>query len=118
MGVSVGLEVEADAIGAGPRELGYLIGRALDHQVNVERATTLVDLVGDRARNQRPDGDRRDEVTVHHVDVEQPGAGGHHLVDLCAQPGEVGGEDRRRDPSAREQLSGQGRRGLVGRSLD
>ena len=48
--------------------------------------------------DQRPDRDRRDEVAVHHVEVDHPRAGVHHLVDLGAEPGEVGREDRRRDP--------------------
>ena len=54
MSVGVGLEVERDAVGAGAGELGDLIGRALDHQVDVDRAAGLVDLVGDRRR--RPAG--------------------------------------------------------------
>ena len=112
IGVGVGLEVERDAIGARAGELGDLIGRALDHQVDVDRAAGLVDLVGDRARDQRPDGDRRDEVAVHHVDVDHPRAGGHHLGDLGAEPREVGGEDRGRDPPGREQLAATPR--LVG----
>ena len=47
---------------------------ALDHQVDVDRAAGLVDLVRDRARDQRPDRDRGDEVAVHHVDVDDPRA--------------------------------------------
>ena len=105
--VGVGLEVEGDAVGARPGELGDLIGGALDHQVDVERAAGLVDLVGDRARDQRPDGDRRDEVAVHDVDVDQPRAGGHHLGDLGAEPREVGGEDRRRDSPAANRSRGE-----------
>ena len=73
--------------------------RALDHQVDVDGAARVVDLVGDRARDQRPDRDRRDEVAVHHVDVDHPRAGGHHLLDLRAEPREVGREDRRARPA-------------------
>ena len=76
MSVGVGLEVEGDAIGACTGELGDLIGRAFDHQVDVDRAAGLVDLVGDRACHQRSDGDRRDEVAVHDVNVDEPRAGG------------------------------------------
>ncbi len=43
------------------------------------------------------EGDRRHEVTVHHVDVDDPRAGRQHLVDLRAEFGEVRREDRRSD---------------------
>ena len=84
----------------------------LDHQVDVDRAAGVVHLVGDRPRDERPDGDRRHEVAVHDVDVDHPGPGRHHLGDLVAEPGEVGREDRGRDPAGVEQLrSGPGARG-------
>ena len=72
----------------------------LDHQVHVDRAAGGVDLVGDRAEDQRPDRDRRHEMAVHHVEVDHPRAGVHHLVDLRAEPREVGREDRRARPAA------------------
>ena len=75
-----------------------------DHQVDVDRAAGRVDLVGDRGEDQRPDRDRRHEVPVHDVEVDHPGAGVHHLVDLLAEPGEVGREDRRRDARLADQL--------------
>ena len=64
-----------DAVGARPRELLDVIRRALDHQVDVDRAAGVVHLVGDRAGDERADGDRRDEVAVHDVDVDHPRAG-------------------------------------------
>ena len=94
----------------GRGELVDLAPRALDHQVDVERAAGVVDLVGDRGDDQRADRDRRDEVAVHDVDVDHPGAGVDHLGDLRAEPREVGGEDRRRDPAPGE------RAGLAGRA--
>ena len=69
---------------------------SLDHQVDVEDAAGLVDPVGDRGGDQRPDRDRRDEVAVHDVDVDHPRTGVHHLADLGTEPREVGREDRRR----------------------
>jgi len=45
----------------------------------------------------RAHGDRRHEVTVHDVDVDDLGAGGEDRADLLAEPCEVGAEDRRRD---------------------
>ena len=92
------LLVEGDRVGAGLGEgLDVALGR-LDHQVDVDRAAGVVDAVGDRGGDQRADRDRRDEVAVHHVEVDHPGAGVHHLVDLGAEPREVGREDRGRDP--------------------
>ena len=64
--------------------------------------------------DQRPDRDRRDEVTVHHVDVDHPRAGRHHLLDLRAEPREVSGENRRGDPLAREELAATRRGGIRG----
>ena len=81
-------------------ELGDLRLGALDHQVAVDDAAGVVDQVGDRVDDQRADRDRRDEVAVHDVDVDHPRAGGEHLVDLLAEPGEVGREDRGSDLSA------------------
>ena len=40
------------------------------------------------------------KCAVHDVDVDHPRAGVHHLGDLGAEPREVGGEDRGRDPAA------------------
>ena len=105
--------MEGDAVGAGLGELLDLVLRALDHQVDVERAAPVMDLVRDRCRDQRPDRDRRDEVTVHHVDVDHPGPRGHHLAHLSAEAREVGGEDRGRDALAREEVA-RARRGGVG----
>jgi hypothetical protein len=43
-------------------------------------------------------------MAVHHVDVDHAGAGGDYLVDLGAEPREVGGQDRRRDAAVAHQL--------------
>ena len=56
-------------------------------------------VLAQRGDDRRPDREVRDEVAVHDVDVEQVGLGGH-AVDLVAEPGEVGGEDRRRQLAA------------------
>ncbi len=37
-------------------------------------------------------------MPVHHVDMDVIGAGSGDRPDFLAQPGKVGGEDRRRDP--------------------
>ena len=44
-----------------------------------------VDPLGERVHDQRAERDRRHEVTVHHVDVDHPGAGREHLLDLVAE---------------------------------
>ena len=45
--------------------------------------------------HRQPDGQVRYEVVVHHVDVQPVGAG--HHGGFVGEPGEVGGQDRRRD---------------------
>ena len=103
VGVGRRLEVEGDRVGAGLGEgLDLAIGLG-DHQVDVEGAAGVVDLVGDRGGDQRPDRDRRDEPPVHHVEVDHPGAGVDHLGDLRPELREVGREDRRRDPTLPDQ---------------
>ena len=57
-------------------------------------APGVVDLLGDRLDDERAHRDRRDEVAVHHVDVDHARAGVEHGVDLLAEAAEVGGEDR------------------------
>ncbi|MNU05439.1 hypothetical protein D3C72_2502460 [compost metagenome] len=36
-------------------------------------------------------------MVVHHVEVDDIGASGEHLVHILAQTGEIGGQDRRSD---------------------
>ena len=98
------LRVKADRVGAGLGEIRDLPVGVFDHQVAVEDAAGVVDLVGDRGDDQRPDRDRRDERAVHHVDVDDPRACRHHVGDLGAEPGEVGREDRRGDADALQRL--------------
>ena len=49
----------------------------------------------ERLHHPRADGDVGDEMAVHHVDVDPVGAGLVDRADLLAEPGEVGGQDRR-----------------------
>ena len=44
-------------------------------------------------------------MAIHHIDVDQPRAGVHDLRDLGTEPGEIGGEDRGRDPAAGVRLA-------------
>ena len=93
------LDVDGDAVGARPRKLLDALLRPLDHQVDVDHPARVMHLVGDRADRDRPERDRRDEVAIHDVHVNDPGAGGEHLGDVGAEPGEIGGEDRGRHPA-------------------
>ena len=77
-------------VGSGGGELVDPPLRALDHQVHVEHAAALVHEIAQRLHDQVTDRDRRHEVAVHHVDVDDARAGVHHLLDLLAEPGEVG----------------------------
>ena len=99
-----GLRVKGDRVGAGLDEVRDVPLGALDHQVHVEQRLGALRLLAQRGDDERPDGDRRHEVTVHHVDVDHPRAGVEHLLDLLSEAGEVGREDRRRHVHARERL--------------
>ena len=91
------LGVDGDRVGAGARELGDLALGPLDHQVHVEHAAGRVDLLGERGDDQRPDRDRRDEVAVHHVDVDHARARLHDR----RRPARPGARSRPRGSTAR-----------------
>ena len=95
--VDVGRRLGVDGDGPGPRlgEGGDLALGALDHEMDVEvRAEVPQGL-----DHVRPHRDRRYEVTVHDVDVDDGRAGVDDGGDLLAQPAEVGGQDRWGDPA-------------------
>jgi hypothetical protein len=73
--------------------------------MDVDDAALVVDLIRDRGDDQRPDGDRGDEVAVHDVDVDHVRAGVHHLGHLPAEAGEVGRQDRGRDADVVRELT-------------
>ena len=89
-----GLGVERDVVGARPWRTRDLALGALDHQVHVDQRAGGVDAVGERGDDERPHRDRRHEVAVHDVDVDDARAGVEHLADLVPEAGEVGGQDR------------------------
>ena len=76
-------------------EVGDLALGALDHEMDVEERAE----VPQRLDRVRPHRDRRHEVAVHDVDVDDGGAGVEDGGDLLAQPAEVGGQDRWGDPA-------------------
>ena len=73
----------------------------LDHQVDVDHRAGVVNPIGERADDQRAERDRGHEMPIHDVDVDHPRARREHLVDLRAEPREVGREDRGRDAQLR-----------------
>ncbi len=91
------LGVNGDAVGARARDIAHLALGTLDHHVDVDQAAGVVDQVRDRADDDRAERDRRHEVPVHHVDMDHPRTGVEHVLDLSAEPREVGRQDRRRD---------------------
>ncbi len=95
------LHVDGDVVRAGFGEVGDLALRALDHQVHVDERSGDVDLVGERLDDDRTHRDRRDEVAVHDVDVDDGRPGVEHGLDLLAEAREVRGEDRGGDPVER-----------------
>ena len=92
--VRAGLGMDGDDVGA---RLGEGVEERVDrrdHQMDVER------LGGVRAKrfdHRRADGEVGHEMPVHHVDVHPVGAGRVHRAHFLAEPGEIGGQDRRGD---------------------
>jgi hypothetical protein len=89
--------VEGDAVPARVGDLGEVALRLDDHEMAVERPSTGVDQRGDRLQDDRPDRDRLHELSVADVEVEHARTGAEQLLDLLAEPGEVGRVERRLD---------------------
>ncbi len=85
--------MDRDPVGARLGELGHVALGTLDHEMHVE-----VGLVGkrlaQRGDDHRAERDRRNEVAVHDVAVDDARAGVHDLAHLDGEVGEVGGQDR------------------------
>ena len=88
--------MERDPGGAGLREVRNDAIDRLHHQVHVDRRGDAV--LAQRLAHQRADGEIRHVVIVHHVEVDQVGAGSEHRLHFLAEAREVGGEDGRSDP--------------------
>ena len=69
------LVVEGDAVAAGCGDLLEVARRVVDHQVAVDAPPAAWIDRRDRAQDDRPDRDRRDEVAVADVEVEDADAG-------------------------------------------
>ena len=94
MGRRAWLGLHQEMIGAGIRKGGKIALRLDDHQVNVER---LCGRAADRLQHDRPDGDVRNEASVHHVDMDPVGAGRIDCAHLFAESA----RNRQREPTAR-----------------
>src|SRR5690606_5307543 len=62
-----------------------------DHQVHVEG---LVGCLAHALHHRRAEADIGHEMPVHHVDMDEVGAGSVDCLNLFAQPGEIGRKDR------------------------
>jgi hypothetical protein len=88
-----GLDVHGDRVGPRRGEALDEALRPLHHQVNVEPAPGLLHRLPDRFDHRKADRDRRHEVPVHDVDMDDPRAGVHDRPNLLPKPEEVSGED-------------------------
>ena len=94
MDMPCGLDVHRKGGGAGiAKGLDGALG-VLDHQVDVEGQLRIAPAM---LNGPRPDGDRRDEVAIHDIEVDPVGTRLLELRDLLTQPAEVGREERRGD---------------------
>ena len=90
MDMRAGFGMHGQAVGAGLGE-GLEIGiDRRDHQMHVER---LFGVRPQRLHHRRADGDVGNEMAVHHIDMDQVGAGRLDRLDFRAQPGKIGGQD-------------------------
>jgi hypothetical protein len=81
-------DVHGDDVGAGPGE-GFEIGvGGCNHQMHVER---LFGVRTDRANDIGANGNIRDKMAVHDVDMDPVGAGGIDGAHLLAEFCEIGG---------------------------
>jgi 23S rRNA (uracil1939-C5)-methyltransferase len=92
--VRAGLLVDDDDAAAGLDVARQQVVGAFDHQVRLERHG---DVGPDRGDDVGTEREVRDEVAVHHVPLDAIYAGLLEGDALVAQPGEVGGQDGRRD---------------------
>ena len=90
--------MEADDRRAGLGEVRHDAVDRLHHQMHVDRHRRVR---LDRRADQRADREVRNVMVVHHVEVDEVGAGGDDRAHLLAQPREIGGQERRRNPEGR-----------------
>ena len=83
-----GLGMKTDIARPGRREIRHdAIDRA-HHQMHIDRHRHAAAV--QRLADHRPDRQIRHVVVVHHIEVDQIGAGFDHRIDLLAEAREVG----------------------------
>ena len=90
--LGVRLHMTGDEVAAGIAELLHIAHGAVDHQVDVQRQDSGG---ANGLHHGNADGDVGHEQTVHHVHVDVIGGGDG--LNIAAQMGKIGGEDRRSD---------------------
>ena len=94
MDMRPGFRMHGQAVGPGLGEgLEIRIDRR-NHQMDIER---LFGVRPQRLHHRRTDGDVGHEMAVHHIDMDEVGAGRLDRLDFRAQPGKIGRQDRRGD---------------------
>jgi hypothetical protein len=88
--VQRGLGMEADDARARLGEFRHQPVDRAHHQVHVERQ---LDMRPQRGAHHRADGEIRHVMVVHHVEVDQVGAGARHRLHFVAEAREVGRKD-------------------------
>ncbi len=83
--------MERDDVGAGLREIGDVLQRLRDHQMDIQRDARVT---FQALQHRDADGDVRDEMTVHDVVVQPVGAGLFHALRVGTEGAEVGGQER------------------------
>src|SRR5687768_15664838 len=89
------LGMEADPGGTRRGEFRDQAVHGIDHQVDVDRRLHAV--IAQRLADQRPNGEVRDVMVVHDVEMDPVGPGGEHGIDLRTKARKVRGQDRGRD---------------------
>ena len=92
--VLAGFRMEADDVGAGLCKVGDDAVDRLDHQVHVDRH---LHMRTDRFADERADGEVGDIMVIHHVEMDDVGAGSDDIADFLAEAGKVGRQDAGRD---------------------
>ena len=82
--VLTGLEMNGDAVGPGLGERLEVAFGLEDHQVAIDRTAGFVDQRRNRLEDDRAGRDRRHEVAVADVEVEDTDAGSEQHLDLLA----------------------------------
>ena len=88
--MDAGFLVDGDPISAGFRESGDEFIRPFNHEMTIER--NFRDSAK-RGYDRRPDRDVRDEMTIHHINVEDGGSPFDSGLSFRAEAGEISRQD-------------------------